>query len=84
MTSREFAVMDDGGGPTYGPSGLSYASVTPGYDPGLLPSSRVPGTGDINSGLYTAPLLVPVTQGDNRNVIILGAVLIVALVLVLS
>jgi hypothetical protein len=84
MTSQDFARMDNGGGPTYGPSGLSYASLSPGYEPALLPSSRVAGSDDINSGLYTAPMLWPDTQPDNRAALIVAGVVLIALVVVLS
>ena len=41
------ALADDGGGPNVGPTGLSYP---------LLESSRVAGTGDLGSGLYSLPV----------------------------
>ena len=59
MTSLQYQAMDDGGGPTVGPTGLSYAALAPGYDAGLLPSARVSGSGDLYSGLYLAPSLMP-------------------------
>jgi len=66
MTSAQFQTQDNGGGPNYGPSGLSYAAPAAGYDAGLLPSSRVAGSGDLYSGLYIAPSLMP---GRPSNVI---------------